>query len=47
MENVPEFLKVVIYLLGTPVGAALLGLIGLLVLGTVYLVVYLVKRPDG
>ncbi len=43
METATELFWVVFYLLGTPASMALLGLIALLVLGTVYLV----KRPDG
>jgi hypothetical protein len=51
METAADFFEVVLYvvlsLLGTPVGNVLLGLIALLVLGAIYLVDYLVKRPDG
>ena len=43
METAAELFWTVVYLLGTPVGMVLLGLIALLVLGAVYLV----KRLDG
>ena len=43
MKNAIELFWVVFYLLGTPVGMVLFGLIALLVLGAIYLV----KRVSG